>query len=289
MWRTGRRLAVLLAPLTLLLGSASARGDNPRSRIVEEQSIARVLEFCKAFGPDTVIFDLDDTLWHPKHMIGTQAWFNSVEKDLVRRLGGDKDAAYAQALTMWDAVHQHSRMRPVERATVPTFRRLMRSGKRVIALTAQSQGVIEPVLGRLRALGLEFPAQPTVGPGTRVDLGQGVSYQDGVIFSQSPEKKLYALNEFHRRFGASTGILFIDDSRKNLELLVHGLSTPVLGVQYTGAEVLNRSYDPRLADRQWRVFQRTGKIQSNTRARLGLWFDAARRSLAWPPQFTQSK
>jgi hypothetical protein len=274
--RRGWPWAALAAAVGVLGAWRPAAADTPESRVVTTASIRSVLRLASRFGADAVILDLDDTKWRPETMLGTARWFDRLEARLHPRMGGDRTAAYERTREIWDFVHQHTRMRPVEGVrTQRAMAALRERFPRVIALTANDKYVIQPFLTKLRALGLELKAEPG-SEGQRVPLGQGMYYQDGVVFTASSGQKVDGLRAFERRFGPSRRIAFVDDKLANVLRLKRELGVPVLGVHYTGAAQRNRRFEMAIADRQLEVLLETGSIPSDRRVGAELARERAR-------------
>ena len=249
--------------VVVLLVSGQVRAD-PNRVVTTQSTMKKVPGMARQFRADAVIFDLDDTLVRPGTMLGSQRWFDGVHARLMKKHKGNEQQAFDAAVKIWDRVNAATTMKTVERSTPAAVRKLKRN-HRVLALTARDDKLMRPTLRGLRKLGI------SLGRGTgRVNLGRGAYFQDGVIFAGSPQNKLYALNAYQQRFGRIKRAMFVDDSAKNVKALVKGLKIPIHGVHYTGAEKAKRSYDNKIARVQLRTLERTGRIPSNTRARLTL-------------------
>jgi len=215
------------------------------------------------FGPgDLAVFDLDNTVFREAQTLGTDEWYTHVVGRLTAR-GLPKKQAMDNLEPVNRAIKTQSQMRLMEERLPALISDLQRKGVMVIGLTARHPNLAEATLLHLRQLGVNFTNLAVSGhQGFR--WHEGTAYTDGGI-------KGTALKEILKHSSLKPQRIFAIDDRIHhlhslaeaiLELRVHGRLIHYLKAQE------EPPFDPKIADLQFRVFRRLGRILSDAEAKV---------------------
>jgi hypothetical protein len=157
--------------------------------ITATRTLRSVLELLAGGGgggaATLLCLDLDDVCMTVAETVGSEAW----ESALARELGGGGMAdgqARGAAGQMWRALNWVAPTRTPEPGTAAVVQELQHAAAHVVGLTARD-AVLAP-LTRRQLLSHGIDLKPAATSESRVELGGGVVYSDGVIFCSNRSK-----------------------------------------------------------------------------------------------------
>lgn len=257
----------LLTAATVALTAVAAHAETH-----EISSYAEITQYIA--GADTlVVTDLDNTVLESPQMLGSVQWVDSIIPKLLKG-GLSEDLAHEMASGLFAEVNRFSPIKPVEASTPELIRNVQKKAS-MLALTARGLSLATRTVEQLREIGVNFetdlkkdkislPLHPT----------EGTSYLKGVVSAGSKDKGV-ALREILEKNlpGRFKRILFIDDKLRysqQVEKAFAGTSYEVHTFRYGAADAKVNAFDARIADHQWKHFQRTAKIQTDAEAAKAL-------------------
>lgn len=244
--------------LLLLLGLAIAL-----PALAEVREIKQMTEIEPAIDDQTlVVFDIDNTLLEPVHMLGSDQWFDHLvdQGKKVRRLSEDK--AIAEAVVIWNRVQEDVVVRPVEAETPALIKRLQARNVRVIALTARSSGAAAVTERQLRAIGVDLGRNPLPRPAVRPKQKQDTSqpWVGAILFLGENQSKGEALTGVLRSLPQPpTKVVFVDDKArhtKSVDQAMARLKIPVVAFRYGAADARVAAFDPAIVAVQLRWWRK---------------------------------
>jgi hypothetical protein len=215
-----------------------------------------------------VIFDIDDTLLVPEHMLGSDEWFSSRLNE--QKSLGNLDA-FPRTLSEWQAIRHLSKMEVVEPGTDAIIQALQHKKQLVMGLTTQeiSLSVITPLQLQENAIDLSVTA-PSVKEHYFQIQEKGVLYRKGILFTAGTHKgeALFALLDELKY--TPKKIVFINDKASHLqeiEVSSQKRNIPFIGLRYGYCDARKKAFDPKIAAVQFAGF---AKILSDEEALLRL-------------------
>jgi hypothetical protein len=122
----------------------------------------RMSEFIDAVDRSTtkdahklIIFDLDDTLFMSKEILGTPTWFYHMI-NILRQRGAAKSEAYNVMREIDRVVQEQSKVIAVEQATLSAIHNWIQDGAHLIAITSRTHTFSDITNKQLAKIGLEF-------------------------------------------------------------------------------------------------------------------------------------
>lgn len=268
-----RRLAAaLVLAIALATLAATEAAAAPVSYLVRSDEIETLAEPLHpgAPAPKLVLIDLDRTLWQQKTVLGSETWFARLERQFGTEF----------AYRMWDVVSPHVSVELVEAKVLrQVIKRLRKRGVTVVGLTAQGERMVDTVVARLEALGIELGGPGLDGSPTT--LGGKYPYAGGVVFSNTSPEKPAALAAFRQERGGDIdlthGIVMADDRPANLRGVAAWCRAEGInfrGIEYTRAAFHERRYARpeyrQIAELQLVELMTNGVIPSDAKARWKL-------------------
>lgn len=198
-------------------------------------------------SPDSiVILDIDDTLLIPVQMLGCDEWF----KLRLKANGLEK------ALAEWEAIRHITNMELVEEGTDAIIARLQDEGFSVMGLTTQGIALATRTVQQLKGCNIDLKKNAPGRGDHFLSIGQhGALYRNGILFTSAMHKgeTFFALCE---TLGiVPKQIVFVNDKATHLREIdtaaeIRGI--PFIGLRYSYSDARKRSFDPKIADIQFR-------------------------------------
>lgn len=198
-----------------------------------------------------IVFDLDNTLIHPKTALGSDEWFEHQMKEIAAH-GTPSPQAQEDLLQLYYKI-QHVIDQHVLEAMAPVFiANLKKAGFTVIALTARYRPIMERTLAQLTPLKIEF-SQPLNTEFEIENFQKKPIYKQGIIFCSSNNKGL-VLIEFLKQTGRKPKkIIYVDDKRHHVERVEKAAQENGIEcfcVHYVGCKERVDSFDPVKAEKE---------------------------------------
>ena len=223
---------------------------------------ADVLDLVERIGKENVlvVFDIDNTILAMEQGLGADQWYewqrdlNTHDKCNSQNVGN----RFAVQGALFFAIA----MRPTQEDAAEQINTIQDSGAPVIALTSRGQDYRLQTFRELRRNAYSF-TQSAIGPSggyaesfNPIENGRPSRYEDGVFLTAGQHKGLM-LNALLEKTGTELPhvIIMADDKQKNLDAVIETFSAmeiPVHAWRYNGEDENVRSFDPELANHQWR-------------------------------------
>jgi len=204
-----------------------------KSEIVESKKFSDLLIYSQ--DANEIFLDLDNTLVHSVIELGTDQWFSSLWKD-VSEIILDKEEHALVVLTIYNAVQHQTQFQKVEQDVVNIIESLKNSNKKVFAITARGNEIIEPTLNQLKKLEIKFSSTGETFsldvPGVNKNIP---TCKDGVIFCNGQDKGK-CLEAYYKHFEQKPKKAVIVDDKKNnvvaVQTKIVELGGSCVGIRY---------------------------------------------------------
>lgn len=217
-----------------VLGTASLLAYFPAaSRIETIHSMQEVEQY--ADQDVFVIFDLDHTIFEAKHYgYGHANWFyDRIEKG--KKEGIDEKVTIYRIFPHWLISQKTTQVKPVEALTPALIKKLQKQKIPVMGLTSRQLPLAEISLRQLNSIDIHFDGELLPKETLSWFFKAPAMYKQGVIFCSEYNDKGEVLKAYLDKFNLTPKkILFIDDSRRNLESVIkaYGNQATVVGLFY---------------------------------------------------------
>lgn len=211
---------------------------------VQELASYKDLDLTQIDQKTWVVFDIDNTLLSTQHTIGSHQW-GDYRRDLYVQQGYPLSEAKRLQHIDFEDVQPAARMKLTERSVLALLRRLNAMGSPILTLTARAQHSSGITLKQMQGLGL-----------------LNVNWS-GFYFSGGVAKGETLINIIAAARVKPEKIIFIDDKDYNVESVAKSLEASHIqftAYRYGGVDHEVQSFDSDVADLQYEIFQRTGKI-----------------------------
>ena len=232
--------------------------------IEECSSIQRLDEVSRPSCSQLIIFDIDNTIYHPKQMVGSDEWVDYFCQKLQKQ-NMPVDEVNQTVLNLWTALQIVTKVIPVEKRTKEVVDHLQNENLFVMSMTSRSSTLAFTTFQQLDSVGISF--EKTAPTKVRFQLNRlpDIQYEKGVLFTKGHHKG-EALKEFLSQLQwAPKRIIYINDKIEPLEEVQVTLSDSVdyLGLRYNGANYLIEKFSPEIAEKELENFT---KLLSNEEA-----------------------
>jgi phosphoglycolate phosphatase-like HAD superfamily hydrolase len=183
---------------------------------------------------DLVIFDVDNTLAHPKGRIGSDEWFVFLVQEQMQQ-GKTLQEALQIVLPIYCEVQYGIELHPVDPIAPALIEELQREGVYVMALTARSLPLMQRTIEQLAAIGIDFAHNHLGDPVIVRQLVDRYIYKRGILFSGQNNKGLALLDFLAYCNLRPKKIIFVDDKLSNLVAVMDAVATidvPFVGIRY---------------------------------------------------------
>lgn len=197
-----------------------------------------------------VIFDIDDTLMVPKHMLGSDTWFqNQFSQNLL--IYPSVQEALENTLSLWESIRHVSDMELVEKNTSFFIRNLQKKRYTIMGLTTQGIALATRTIQQLENFGIDLNhTSPFKKDYYIFNADHGVLYRKGILFT-SGQKKGFSFMRFCKGIDyCPSRIIFLNDKLshiKDLQFEVEKYNIEFVGLRYTYSDSRKKNFDPEIA------------------------------------------
>ena len=227
-----------------------------RGQFISHESVTVLTQFIaqEKHSPQDllVVFDLDNTLIHPKTEVGSDQWLEFKAKQHAQSHGVSIAQAYEALLPLYFKIQHLIDLDLIEEAAQNILYDLQAAGVTVIGLTMRYHPILNRTLSELDRLNITFsslhPHEITLAGFKRNPI-----YKQGVIFC-SDNNKGVILFEFLKRFNIKPKKIFcIDDKTHHLEKVEneakkHGIECAC--IHYIGCKERLENYNHEQAEKE---------------------------------------
>jgi len=210
-----------------------------------------------------VVFDIDNTLLAMEQGLGADQWYEW-QKELSKNDQCNPDNV-GNRFAVQGALYFVSAMRNTQADGPGQVKAIQDLGVPVISLTSRGMEFELQTFRELRRNGYSFSYTAIGPPGgyekpfIPVKDGRFSLYQDGVFLTAGQHKGQMLLALLDKTGTPMPGVIVMtDDKQKNLEAIKEtfaALEVPVHAWRYTGEDENVRSFDPDLANDQWKSIE----------------------------------
>ena len=245
-------MKIMLSLVTTFLFCFSLHG----SVVIEECfSIEQLLSLARPSTSQLILLDIDNTLLHPRQMLGSDEWF-SYYLEQQQTLSPNKEEAFHRVLDLWHSIHTVSSVIPMEKKTADIVKALQNMNCAVMAFTTRGSMLQHVTVRQLSSLGLDFRFASPVRATFTLQRTPSVLFSQGILFTNGTHKG-ESLREFLGQIGwFPDQIIFLNDKKSQLEEASSKLPPHVafLGLRYAVSDSFVARFNPRIAERQLRHF-----------------------------------
>jgi FMN phosphatase YigB (HAD superfamily) len=225
------------------------------AQISSHKSMAALAEYIAqaTHAPEDmlVIFDIDNTLAHPKTEIGSDQWLEHLAKE--HAVNGKTIAqAFEELLPLYYQIQQIIDLQLTEDMIPGLIADLHNAGIRVIGLTARYHPIIDRTISQLAPLGLQFSSLSDEMLTIQARL-KPAFYKNGIAFCSSNNKGEVLFELLKMLDIKPKKIFFVDDKPHHLArvekiALEHGVDCCC--IHYTGCQERVENFDAALAAKE---------------------------------------
>lgn len=228
------------------------------AEIVESNHISDLLISSQNYSKEStwILCDLDNTLITAAQHFGGVKWCESFYKQLVTQ-GVNPHLAYDITEFMVWTAQPMIKMKTIEEQAPSVINELQNKGFILFALTARHPREAYNTEEQLSKIGIHFDHQSTFKQNELKSLPDPARYIHGIIYTSPFLTKSEVLLAFlHSGVEKPKRILFIDDKWghvRDLETATQQEGIEYLGIRYGGADELVASFNPEIAELQWKM------------------------------------
>lgn len=231
------------------------------AKIIETSRIEEIQSFV---DEKTWIFvDLDNCLFEAKQALGHAFWFYDEVSQRMEK-GMTREEAIKDFYPSWVEVQPFTEVQPVD----DNFFSLLRSFQKkniIMGLTHRQPSCAKSTFRQVNSLKFDFIKTAPDKTDFILPANDPILYSHGILFVGDYNKKGNIFQKFLAKIKQKPQkIVFIDDSRKNVEeletLFAHDLTC--LGVHYTAIAHKKSVFDRKTAAEQYELLKKT-KIKPN--------------------------
>ncbi len=269
-----KRVTFAKEPVLFIFSNESSE-ELPAARVIEAHSLNDLDDIVALLPAGTLIaFDLDNMTMEPQQLIGSDQWFEAMLHNLTIKHGGDMQQAFSELIPIYNNVHMHTDVKPVEPHT-PHFINMLHSKHKVIGLTSRGKELADATHRQLNSILVNFNHAST-HQNRDVDLSHlgSTSYAtNGIVFAGGKNKGM-CLKKFMDEMGYTREntphILFLDDKKHHVELVKKAaleIGINFTGIRYSHLDEKIKEVDLNLANLQLTHHTQHGKFLTDDAAR----------------------
>jgi Protein of unknown function (DUF2608) len=237
-----------------------------QGRIIETDYFNEVAQY--ADSSTLLLLDIDDTILIPTQTLGTDVWFISRWKMYQQQC--DLVLALDKALAEWEAVRHLTSVKTVEEDVSEVISELQQKDFVIMGLTTQGLALTTRTVNQLKSLNINLSiTAPTQNDHYFFNHPNGVLFHNGILFTAGTPKGPALLKFLDMINYCPKRIVFINDKSTHLldvENAVLQREIEFIGLRYNFSDKRVFSFDPEIADIQWR-FSTFDHILSDNEAR----------------------
>lgn len=182
-------------------------------------------------------------------MLGSDEWVDYSFKKKAEE-GISSDELRKSVIETWEAVQVLTKMRLIEEDAPSVVASLQEKGFPVMILTTRGDSVSRATRLQLLSAGIDMTKSPVHKDALFLQHLPDVHFVDGILFANGRNKGACLISFLHQIGYTPKRILFIDDKQASLKSVeeVEKEGITFLGLRYTCADSIVRSFDALLAD-----------------------------------------
>ena len=221
--------------------------------IIESDTVEIVLDYISS--PNTlVIFDIDNTLAHPKTELSSDEWFcHMVDKKMAE--GYDYLTAVYYALPVTYYAQFNVWLEPTEFCVPFLLSQFIAHNIPTMALSTRSLFVAERTLEQLEKINIQFLIPHISQDNVVLPMPYPCFYTHSILFAGNNDKGEVLKCFFYWMNYYPKTVIFIDDKMKYLlsvEKALQAHNITFIGIRYSGCDERVRHFNPTKAEVQWR-------------------------------------
>jgi hypothetical protein len=236
----------LIFSLFCVLISSVAFGD---SQILEVDSLKKVEELSD--NTTLCILDIDNTLYRPRQMLGSDEWICYSLKKTTSPEEID------EILTLWEAIHTVCEIIPMEEETVQTVEKIQQKFPTIAMTTRGGKNEITTTKKQLKKLNIDFRRSSPCSEPFSLKKIPRCYFTNGILFTDAHHKGESLLEFLEIAKLSPKKIIYINDHRKPLEEVASSLPEDIdyIGLRITVADKYVKSFDPEIAELELKMWK----------------------------------
>lgn len=204
-----------------------------------------------------VLLDIDNTLFHPNQMIGSQEWFYFYLQRSFDRQGVNEEVKQ-YAIDLCAAINLVSVVHPVEKITPEVILSLQKQKVCMIGFTTRGHSMATATCRQLNSLGLNLEKTAPTQVQFSLTKVPEVYFQNGVLYTSGANKGKALLEFLSQLSFRPSQIIYINDKKEPLEEVESMLLKEIsfLGLRYSAADRYQGDFSEQVADVELANFSR---------------------------------
>lgn len=221
--------------------------------IEECSSIQKLLSLASPTFSQLIILDIDNTLYRPKQMVGSDEWFDYT---LQQEQKNAPHESKQKVLTLWTALQMITKVIPMESKTVDVINTLQQKHCLVMAMTTRGSNLAFSTFRQLSSLDIHLEKSEPTHVRFQLNKLPDVHYGNGVLFSNGHHKGETLKEFFTQLQWTPKQIIYINDKKEPLEEVQNSLpdSIDFLGLRYSKADQFVQQFKPDIASKELEAF-----------------------------------
>ncbi|MDB6081345.1 MAG: putative rane protein [Chlamydiia bacterium] len=223
--------------------------------ICESHTIADVLQH--ANEKTLIVFDIDNTIYEPVQMLGSDQWFyHHLEK--LKASGVSHHEALQQSLHLWHKIQHVTRVQLMETHTPEIIQKLQESNFSVMALTTRGHEIADATLRQLASHSIDMRKTAPDSTDYYLQDMPHVLWKGGVLLTKGLHKGKAFLAFLKQSGFTPKRVVFINDKAshiRELEESSEAVGIEFLGLRYSGSDEKVKNFLPHVAHVQLLHFE----------------------------------
>lgn len=207
------------------------------ARIEECSSLQQILLLTNTQRSQLLIFDIDNTLIHPKQMLGSDEWFDFFLQKQQALYGNDPQILRS-VIDLWTAIQIVTDVIPVEQETPILIQKLQKENRILMGMTTRGSALATATFRQLGSLAIDLSKTAPTQVRFQLHRMPDVHYGKGILFTDGYDKGK-ALKEFLCQIQwTPESIVYINDKKAPLEEVEASLPETIhfIGLRYSGSD-----------------------------------------------------
>lgn len=231
--------------------------SNAHAVIKECNSVTQVLPLIDSSKKQLFIFDIDNTIYHPKQMLGSDEWFTYYLKKR-QKVSKTFQEALTYVIDLWNSLQVVTEVIPMEPQTKAVIEALQKRGLCVMAMTTRGQELARTTMRQMSSLGIDIEKTAPTNVMFQLQSMPEVLFSKGVLYTFGKHKGEVIKGFLHQLNWKPDEICYINDKREPLDEVEASLLPPMkhIGLRYAVADAYITRFSPIVADKELECFER---------------------------------
>jgi hypothetical protein len=227
-----------------------------QTQIREIASIEQLLDLADPASSQLIILDIDNTLYHPRQMLGSDEWFDYFHKKQCS-LHGNTPEARQHVVHLWRAIQTVTEVIPIEAQTALLVQSIQNKACCVMAMTTRGPEMANTTFQQTASLKIDLSRTSPTKVRFQIHKMPEVHYGNGILFTNGNPKGEVLKEFLHQIQWMPSQIIYVNDKKEPLDEVAASLPETVhfLGLRYSGADHFVQNFSPEIADIELEHFE----------------------------------